>query len=87
LESSWRLNVWEYGLTPCGDIVLWTLAARLHDSPDVIITNSRQPSTYPNVTAYALPGVVVPDAYFPIPIVPGTLHFPYGVAVEPDVHG
>lgn len=86
MESSWRRNVWEYGLTRVGLTGAMRLAARYLDDTRLILCDGIDPAVYPNHSGYYLPGTEFPDHYQPIPFPGGGAHFPYGWNVEPDVH-
>lgn len=78
------MNVWRYGLTRVGLTGAVTLAARLLDPFEGILTNNRGFFTGLNPVIYLLPGEGLPDIYLPFPAFPSAPHFPYGYEVEPD---
>lgn len=86
MESDWRRNVWEFGLTEGPDLPGIGLAAPVHVGFPAggILTNC---PVFPNhARVVYLPGTVLPDQYYYTEFQRFTDHFPYGLPVDPDGH-
>lgn len=92
MESSWRSNLYTYGLGPgfyyqAGFVLArYTLASRIRSGTGtgLILTNNLAPS---GAFVVQLPSGMT--AYPPagrIGTVAGHPHFPYGLDVDPDLH-
>ena len=93
MESSWRLNVFSYGLagfsafSVTGPSKQITLVSRIPGTtPANVITNSEILSS--SVWCLILPpNMDAPYNLYPRLKTAGFPNFPYGWTVEPDVHG
>lgn len=86
MESSWRWNVWELGLTPGPDLPGIGLVARSHVGfpPNGYLTNC---PVFPNhARVVYLPDTVLPEQYYYTEFQRTGNHFPYGIPVDPDTH-
>jgi hypothetical protein len=81
LESNWRWNVWDFGLSPIPE----RLAARFVDDPNTAMGAREKPGD-PTMHAWYNRSVVTgfwSDMGYRLKANPGK-NFPYGWAVEPD---
>lgn len=80
MESDWRFNVWDLGMTSSG----WQLAARAIPTVLKLWLVKESATRFGTFTTFGLaPGRIPVRVSGPFPFPPGQ-HFPYGQNVLPD---